>query len=36
MLPVAMYAQMLWEPEEDFQELLQQVALWPCVRFGRF
>ena len=36
MLPVAMYAQMLWQPEEDFQELLQQVALWPCVRFGRF
>lgn len=35
MLPVAMYAQMLWEPERNFDELLQETALWPCVHFGQ-
>ena len=35
MLPVALYAQMLWEPERDFDKLLQETALWPCVHFGQ-
>ena len=35
MLPVALYAQLLWTPEVDVQELLQNVSLWPCVHFGQ-
>lgn len=31
MLPVAIYAQMLWEPGADTWELMGQVAKYPCV-----
>ena len=34
MLPVALYAEMLWSPETNSEELIEQVAQYPCVEFS--
>jgi len=34
MLPVAIYAEMLWTPKTDTNSLIAQVAKYPCVNFA--
>lgn len=34
MLPVALFAEMLWNPDADIHELTEQVAKYPCVSFA--
>lgn len=34
MLPVALFAELLWNPETDLGELTEQVAKYPCVKFA--
>lgn len=33
-LPVALFAELLWNPEKDSLELIEQVAKYPCVHFS--
>jgi len=32
--PAALYAEMLWTPEADTQDMIEYVASYPCVRFA--
>ena len=32
--PAALYAEMLWTPKADIQDMIQYVASYPCVRFA--
>lgn len=32
--PVALYAEMLWSPEAESLEMIEQVSKYPCVSFG--
>lgn len=34
MFPVALYAEMLWTPEQPVNEMIGQVAKYPCVKFA--
>jgi hypothetical protein len=34
MLPVALYAELLWTPESDVLSVTEQVAQYPCVEFS--
>lgn len=36
MLPVALYAELLWTPEADVAELIAQTAKFPCVSFANW
>ena len=32
--PAALYAEMLWTPNRDAMEMVEQVAKYPCVNFS--
>ncbi|MEE1278171.1 MAG: hypothetical protein UHE86_03815 [Acutalibacteraceae bacterium] len=34
MFPVALYAEMLWNPEEPSAEVISRVSKYPCVNYG--
>lgn len=34
MFPLALYAEMLWEPNENSLEMIEQVSKYPCVNFS--
>ena len=32
--PVALYADLLWNPNRDIDEIIEYVAKYPCVKFA--